>query len=161
MKNQFGRLEESIRKLTRALEKSVALSFPSYETSNRISMSNTSATNGDSQLQPLYGMPMKSYPGQIPPPSSLLNRSAPLDMVRQSELLSGQSIPYADHSAFPVRQSGAAPGPPHGTPIVANTTKQFRFTTGPIGYTYTEPIIAQYAPNYYTPQQQYVLPLHI
>jgi DNA-binding transcriptional regulator YbjK len=56
MKQQIGELEESIRKLTRTLEKSIAPSFPSYETSNRISMSNTSATNGDSQPQPLYYM---------------------------------------------------------------------------------------------------------
>jgi hypothetical protein len=92
MKQQIGGLEKSIRKLT-TLEKSVALGFPSYETSNRISMSNTSATNGDSQPQPLYGMPMNSYPGQIPPPSSLLGRSPPLDMV-------GPSDPYVERSAF-------------------------------------------------------------
>jgi hypothetical protein len=36
MKQQIVGLEESIRKLTRTLEKSVAPSFPSYETSNRI-----------------------------------------------------------------------------------------------------------------------------
>jgi hypothetical protein len=47
MKQQIVGLEESLRKLTRTLEKSVAPSFPSYETSNMISMSNTSATNGD------------------------------------------------------------------------------------------------------------------
>jgi hypothetical protein len=47
MKQQIGGLEKSIRKLT-TLEKSVALCFPSYETSNRISMSNTSVKNGDS-----------------------------------------------------------------------------------------------------------------
>jgi hypothetical protein len=58
MKQQIGGLEESIRKLTRTLEKSVAPSFPSYETSNMISMSNTSTTNGYLQPQPLYGMPM-------------------------------------------------------------------------------------------------------
>jgi hypothetical protein len=87
MKQQIGGLEELIRKLTRTLEKSVAPSFPSYETSNRISMSNTSATNGDSQPQPLYGMLMNSYPGKISPPSSLLGRSAPLDMVGLFELL--------------------------------------------------------------------------
>jgi predicted transcriptional regulator len=51
MKQHIGGLEESIRKLTRTLEKSVAPSFPSYETSNRISMSNISATNGDSWPQ--------------------------------------------------------------------------------------------------------------
>jgi hypothetical protein len=55
MKQQIGGLEESIIKLTRSLEKSVAPSFSSYETNNRISMSNISTTNGDSQPQPLYG----------------------------------------------------------------------------------------------------------
>jgi hypothetical protein len=69
MKQQIGGFEESIIKLTHSLEKYVAPSFPSYETSNRISVSNTSATNGDLHPQPLYGMPMNSYTGQIPPPS--------------------------------------------------------------------------------------------
>jgi hypothetical protein len=50
MKQQIGGLEELIRKLMRTLEKSVD------ETSNRISMFNTSATNEDSQPQPLYGI---------------------------------------------------------------------------------------------------------
>jgi hypothetical protein len=130
IKQQIGRLEESIRTLTRSLENSVVPSFPSYETSNRISMSNTSVTNGDSQPQPLYGMPMNSYPGKIPPLPSLLDRSAPLDTVGPSELLPRPSSPYTDHSAFPAGQSGAAPGPPRGTPIATNTARQFKFTTG-------------------------------
>jgi hypothetical protein len=54
MKQQIGWLEESIRKLTRSMEKFVAPSFQSIETSNRMSMSNTSATNGDPQPHPLY-----------------------------------------------------------------------------------------------------------
>jgi hypothetical protein len=112
MKQQIVGLEESIRKLTCTLEKSVAPSFPSYETSNRISMSNTSATNGDLQPQPLNGMPMNSYPGQVPPPLSLLGRSAPLNTVGPSELLPGPSGPYADRLACSARQSGAALGPP-------------------------------------------------
>jgi hypothetical protein len=112
MKQQIGGLEESIRKLTHTLEKSVAPSFPSYETSNRISMSNTSTTNGDLQAQPLYGMPMNSYPGQVPPPPSLLGRSAPLNTVGLSELLPGPSSPYADRPACSAGQSGAALGPP-------------------------------------------------
>jgi hypothetical protein len=158
MKQQIGGLEESIRKLTRTLEKSVAPSFSSYETSNRISMSNTSATNGDSQPQPLYGMPMNSYPGQIPPPSSLLGRSVPLDTVGPSELLPRQFGPYTERLAFRVRQSGTEPGLPRGSLIIANTTGQFGCTTGQTGYAYAEPTVAHYAPNYYTPQQQYVPP---
>jgi hypothetical protein len=46
MKQQIGGLEESIRKLTCMLEKFVATSFPSFETSNNMSMSNTSAKWG-------------------------------------------------------------------------------------------------------------------
>jgi hypothetical protein len=74
MKQQIGGLDETIRKLTRAFEKYVDPSFPSYETTNRISMSNTLAKNRDLQHQPLYGMSMNSYLGQIPPLSSLLDR---------------------------------------------------------------------------------------
>jgi hypothetical protein len=112
-------------------------------------MSNTSSTNGDSQPQPLYGMPMNSYLGQIPPMSSLLGRSAPLDTVGPSELLLGQSGPYADRPAFPPRQFGSALGPPHGAPIIANTTRHIGFTTGQTGDAYAEPTVAHYAPNYY------------
>jgi hypothetical protein len=131
MKQQIGGLEESIRKLTRSSEKSVAPSFPSYETSNMISMSNTSATNRDSQFQPL----MNSYPGQIPPRSSLLGRSAPLDTVGPFEILPGPFGPYVDRPAFPAGQSAAAPGPPCSAPIATNMTGQFGFTTGPDTHT--------------------------
>jgi hypothetical protein len=106
-------------------------------------------------------MLMNSYPGQIPPPSSLLGRSTTLDTVGPSELLPEQFGPYVDRTSFPLVQSKATPGPPRGTPIVANTTRQFRFITGLTRYAYVEPTVAHYAPNYYTPEQQYVLPSHI
>jgi hypothetical protein len=112
MKQQIIGLEESIRKLTRTLEKSVAPSFPSYETSNRVFMSNASTTNGDSQPQPLYGMPTNSYSGQIQPPPSLLGRSVPLNTVGPSEPLPGPSGSYTDRTACSAGQSGTALGPP-------------------------------------------------
>jgi hypothetical protein len=85
---------------------------------------------------------MNSYPGQIPPPPSLIGRSAPLDMVGPFELLPGQSAPYADRPAFPVGQSGTAPGLPRGAPIIANTIGQFGCTTVQTGYAYAEPTVA-------------------
>jgi hypothetical protein len=148
MKQQIEGLEESIRKLTGTLEKSVAPSFPSYETSNRISMSNTSATNGNLHPQPLYGMSMNSYPGKIPPPLSLIGKSAPLDKVRPSELLPGQSGPYADRPAFPAGQSGTEPGLPRGAPIIANTIGQFGCTTVQTGYAYAEPTVTHVGYRY-------------
>jgi hypothetical protein len=123
MKQQIRGLEESIRKLTRSLEKSVAPSFPSFKTSNRMSMSNTLTTNGDLQLHPLYGMPMNSYSRQIPPPPSVLGRSVPLDMIRPFKPLPGHSGPYSNCSVFPSGQSRAVPGPPRGASTVANKTR--------------------------------------
>jgi hypothetical protein len=41
---------------------------------------------------------------------------------------------------------------------MANTTGQFGFNTGQTGYVYAEPTVEYHAPNYYTPQQQYVSP---
>jgi hypothetical protein len=111
-------------------------------------MSNTSATNGDSWPQPLYGTPMNSYPWQIPSSPSLLGRSVPLDTVEPFELLPGQSAPYADRPTFPAGQSGTTPGLPRGAPIIANTTGQFGCTTRQTGYAYAEPTVAHYAPNY-------------
>jgi hypothetical protein len=124
MKQHIGGLEESIRKLTRTLEKFVAPSFPSYEISNRISMSNTSAINGDSQPQPLYGMPMNSYPGQ--------NTTTVVPAWQIGAPGHGRTVQdFAQTvTAFPDGQSGTASGLPCGAPITANTTRQFRCTTG-------------------------------
>jgi hypothetical protein len=61
-----------------------------------------------------------------------------------------------ERPVFSDGQYGAAPGPPRGAPIIANTTGQFKFPIRQTGYTYVEPTVAHFAPNYYTPQQQYV-----
>jgi hypothetical protein len=124
MKQQIGGLEETIRKLTHKFEKYVAPSFPSYETSKRIYVSNTSVTNGDSQLQPLYGMPMNSHLGQIPPPSSLLDRSVNLDMTGPSASNRGSSGSNADNLTLSAGQFVPTAVPPRGPPMVANMTEQ-------------------------------------
>jgi hypothetical protein len=111
-------------------------------------------------------MLMNSYPGQISPPPSLLGRSTPLDTVGPSEPLPGQSDPYTDRPTFLAGQSGVAPEPPRGAPIVANQTGQSEFTirqsdiasdgsaawVGQFRYAYAEPTVAHYTPIYYTPQ---------
>jgi hypothetical protein len=74
-------------------------------------MSDVSTTNGDSQSQPLYGVPINSYSGEIQPLSSLLDRSAPLNTVGPSKPLPGPSGPYADRTACSAGQFGAALGP--------------------------------------------------
>jgi hypothetical protein len=122
-------------------------------------MFNTSAINGDLQLQPLYGMPMNLYTGKLPPPSSLLGRSAPLDTVGPFELWPG----YVDRPIFSGGQSGATLGPTCGAPIEMNTSRLAGLTigqpgiasnrsstwAGPSGYACTKPTVAHYAAIYY------------
>jgi hypothetical protein len=86
-------------------------------------MFNTTVTNKDLQPQPLHGIPMNSYPEQMPPHVVSAWQISALDTVGPSELLPRQSNPYVDHPVFPTGQSGAAPGPPCDAPIVANTTE--------------------------------------
>jgi hypothetical protein len=123
-------------------------------------------TVGPSELLPRPSGPYADHPacsaGQsgaaLGPPPSLLGRSATLYAIGPSELLPRSSDPYADHPAFYAGQFGTVPGLPCGAPIMANTTGQFGCTTVQTGYTYAEPAVAHHAPNYYTPQQQYVSP---
>jgi hypothetical protein len=69
---------------------------------------------------------MNSYLGQIPPPLSLLDISANLEMTGPSASNRGPSSSNADTLTEPSR------------------------------YTYAEHIASQNTPNYYIPQQQYV-----
>jgi hypothetical protein len=123
-------------------------------------------TVGPSELLPGPSGPYADRPacsaGQsgavLGPVSSLLGRLVTLDAVGPAGLLLEPSDPYADRLAFHARQIGAATELPRGVPIMANATGQFRFTTGQTGYAYAEPDVAHHAPNYYTPQQQYVSP---
>jgi hypothetical protein len=95
-------------------------------------------------------MPMNSYPGKYH-----YRRPCVADQIAHpigpSKVLPVQSSPYVDRLAFPAGQSGTASGLPCGTPIVANTTEQFR-------YSYSESTVAHYAPIYHTPQQHYIPP---
>ena len=146
-------------------------------------------------------MLMNSYLGQVPPPPSLLGRSAPLNTVGPSELLPRPFGLYTNRPACSTGQSGAALGPPPSLlgrlatltrldcpsfypdrPTLTRAVRlsmpdslgsyqdcrvapqngehvgQFRCTAVQTGYTYAEPVVAHHAPNYYTPQQQYISP---
>jgi hypothetical protein len=51
LEQHMGGVEKSLKKLTRGFEKSTITSFPSHETSTKISMSNPMATQGPGPLQ--------------------------------------------------------------------------------------------------------------
>jgi hypothetical protein len=102
-KTTHYRVGKILREITHTFDKSIAPSFPSHEISNRISVPNISTTNGNSQPQPLYGMLMNSYLGQMPPPSFLLDRSATLNLTRLIEPSRRQFGHSTDRPPLPAR----------------------------------------------------------
>jgi hypothetical protein len=89
---------------------------------------------------------MNSYTGQVPPPPSLLGRSAPMNTVGPSELLPGPSGPYADRPACSAGQSRAALGPPSsllGRPVTLDAVGPSELLPGPSGPYTDRPALTQ------------------
>jgi hypothetical protein len=64
MQNIIGGMQNDYRRLVRAFDKSNITNFPSHEVELGGNTRNTSATGCHDQSQPLYGMPMDTYPEQ-------------------------------------------------------------------------------------------------
>jgi hypothetical protein len=64
MQNIIGGMQSDYRRLVRAFDKSNIANFPSHEVKLGDNTRNTSARGCHDQSQPLYGMPMDTYPEQ-------------------------------------------------------------------------------------------------
>jgi hypothetical protein len=64
MSNIIGGMQNDYRRLVRAFDKSSIANFPSHEVELGGNTRNTSAIGCHDQSQPLYGMPMDTYPEQ-------------------------------------------------------------------------------------------------
>jgi hypothetical protein len=64
MQNIIGGMQNDYRRLVRAFDKSSITNFPSHEVELGGNTHNTSAIGCHDQSQPLYGMPMDTYPEQ-------------------------------------------------------------------------------------------------
>jgi hypothetical protein len=64
MQNIIGGMQNDYRRLVRAFDKSSIANFPSHEVELGGNTCNTSAIGCHDQSQPLYGMPMDTYPEQ-------------------------------------------------------------------------------------------------
>jgi Zn-dependent oligopeptidase len=60
VRTTYGGIEESLKKLTRAFEKSSNPSFPLSEASTEMFVPYPSVVNGLLQIQQLYGIPIES-----------------------------------------------------------------------------------------------------
>jgi hypothetical protein len=89
MQNIIGGMQNDYRRLVRAFDKSSIANFPSHEVELGDKMCNTSAIGCHDQSQPLYGMPMDTYPEQ----PQIDSKSVDLHMPEPSAHERGPSRP--------------------------------------------------------------------
>jgi hypothetical protein len=86
-----GGIQKDYKRLVCAFDKSIVANFPSHEVELGENTSNSSATGCHDQSQPLYGMPMDTYPEQPQPPMHISNKLVDLHMSEPSAREHGPS----------------------------------------------------------------------
>jgi hypothetical protein len=74
-------MQEDYKRLARAFDKFDVAYFPSHEGKTRENTHDPSITNWHDQSQPLYAMPMDTYPRQPHPPAWIRDKSTDLHKV--------------------------------------------------------------------------------
>jgi len=110
MQNIIGDMQNDYRRLARAFDKSSIANFPSHEVELGGNTRNTSAVGCHDQSQPLYGMPMDTYPEQ----PQIGSKTADLHMPGPSARERGPSGPATTGPIFN-EVPRHAPEPPHMT----------------------------------------------
>jgi hypothetical protein len=122
MQNIIGGMQNDYRTLVHAFDKSSIANFPSHEVELGGNMRNTSAIGCHDQSQPLYGMPMDTYPDQ----PQIGNKSVDLHMPGPSAREHGPSEPATTGPIFN-ELPRHAPEPPH-------MAQNLNYPVGPFAY---------------------------
>jgi hypothetical protein len=93
-------MQNDYRGLVRAFDKPTIANFPSHKVELGENTRNSSATGCHDQLQPLYGIPIDTCPGQPQPPTHIGDKFADLRMSGPSAHERGPSGPTAAGPIF-------------------------------------------------------------
>jgi hypothetical protein len=96
MQHIIGGIQKDYKRIVRAFDKSTVANFPSHEVELGENTRNSSATGCHDQSQPLYGMPMDTYPEQ----PQIGNKLADLHMSGPSARECGPSRPVMASPIF-------------------------------------------------------------
>jgi hypothetical protein len=86
-------MQDDYKRLARAFDKSAVTNFPSQDVETRENTHDSSAVDWHNQSQPLYGIPMDTYPIQPQPPRQIGGKSSDLRTARSSACECGPSGP--------------------------------------------------------------------
>jgi hypothetical protein len=100
MQHIVGGIQKDYKRLVCAFDKSTVANFPSHEVELGENTRNSSATSCHDQSQPLYGMPMDTYPKQPQPPTHISSKLADLHMSGPSTRECGPSGPATADPIF-------------------------------------------------------------
>jgi hypothetical protein len=99
MQHIVGGIQKDYKRLVRAFDKSTIANFPLHEVELRENTRNSSATGCHDQSQPLYGMPMDTYPEQPQPPTHIGSKLADLHMSGPS---ARECVPFGPATSGPI-----------------------------------------------------------
>jgi hypothetical protein len=138
MQHIVGGIQKDYKRLVRAFDKfafdkSTVANFASHEVELGENTRNSSATGCHDQSQPLYGMPMDTYPEQPQPSTHISSKLADLHMFRLSSRESGPSRPA---TAVPIFNElpRYASEPPHATQALNHPDRPFAYDHGRSAY---------------------------
>jgi hypothetical protein len=151
MQNIIGDMQNDYRRLARAFDKSSIANFPSHEVELGGNTSNTSAVGCHDQSQPLYGMPMDTYPEQ----PQIGSKTVDLHMSGPSARDRGPSGPATAGPIFN-EVPRHAPEPPHMTQnpnyLVGRSAYddgRSAYTHGRSGYVFGQSALESFEEGYY------------
>jgi hypothetical protein len=126
MQHIVGGIQKDYKRLVRAFEKSNIAKFPSHEVELGENTRDSSSIGCHDQSQPLYGMPIDTYPGQPQPPMHIGDKFADLCMSGPSAYERGPSGPAAASPIFDEL--------PRHEPEPPRSTQTLNYPVGPSAY---------------------------
>jgi hypothetical protein len=127
MQQVIGGMQNDYKRLVRAFGKSTITNFPSHEVESGENTCDSLATGCHDQSQPLYRMPIDTYPGQPQPPTHIGGKSVDLHMSGPSTRERGSSRPAVVGPVF--RNELLRPAPE-----LPRTVQTLNDPFGPSGY---------------------------
>jgi hypothetical protein len=112
MQHIVGGIQKDYKRLVCAFDKCTTANFPSHEVKLGDNMRDSSSTGCHDQSQPLYGMPIDTYPRQPQPPTHIGDKFADLRMSGPSARERGPSRPATVGPIFRNELPRPAPEPP-------------------------------------------------
>jgi hypothetical protein len=127
-------MQNDYKMLVHVFDKSAVANFPSHEVESGGNTRDSSAIGCHNQSQPLYGIPIDTYPEQPQPPTQIGGKSAGLRMSGPSTREHGLFAPATTGLVFRNKLPRPAPEPPRTMKTLNNPFEPSAYSAGQSEY---------------------------